>query len=91
MDHTTGIQREIDSLNLPYKPLANRPYTVRGWRESASTLYDKLRLVDELVADDRAADAGAFGTEVEAELSTILADFSAERESGRRLSQTGSR
>ncbi len=91
MDHTTGIQREIGSLNLSYKPSANRPYTVRGWRESASTLYDKLRLVDELVADDRAADAGAFGTEVEGELSAILADFSAERESGRRLPQTGSR
>ena len=76
-DHAVNLRQELESLNVRTGSKSRSAYTVRGWRESASTLFDKVMLADELMGEDQAADAAGLIDEIEVELASIISNLAA--------------
>jgi len=77
-DHADAIAREMERFEVIER--ASDPAPPRQWRESATTLYDKIRLLDELIRDDQSAEATPLLREISVELQSIRATFPTRRQ-----------
>jgi hypothetical protein len=76
-EHAAAITTEIARFES-YKP-ASAPASPRDWRESAVTIHDKIRLLDELIRDDQSAEATPLLGEIATELVSLRSSLSAAR------------